>query len=110
MKLLSRPEELFLVSIWKLQDNAYAVTIRDQVNKITGKSWSFGATFITLERLVQKRYLISYLSEPTQKRGGRSKRMYELTREGIRALLDIKKLQENLWDNIPHLSLSSVKK
>ena len=110
MKLLSRPEELFLLAIWKLQDNAYAVTIRDQVNKITGKTWSFGATFITLERLVRKRYLTSYLSEPAQKRGGRRKRMYELTREGIRALLDIKKLQESIWDNIPRLSLSSAKK
>jgi PadR family transcriptional regulator PadR len=110
MKLLSRPEELFLLAIWKLQENAYAVTIRDQVNEITGKTWSFGATFVTLDRLVQKRYLTSYLSEPTQKRGGRSKRMYQLTREGIRALLDIKKLQESMWDDIPRLSLSAVKK
>ncbi len=110
MKLLSRPEELFLLAIWKLQDNAYAVTIRDQVNKITGKTWSFGATFVTLERLVQKRYLTSYLSEPTQKRGGRSKRMYQLTRVGIKALLDIKKLQESMWNDIPRLSISAVKK
>jgi PadR family transcriptional regulator PadR len=110
MKLLSRPEELFLLAIWKLQDSAYAVTIRDQVNKITGKTWSFGATFVTLERLVHKRYVTSYLSEPTQIRGGRSKRMYQLTREGIRALLDIKKLQESMWNDIPRLSLSAVKK
>jgi DNA-binding PadR family transcriptional regulator len=110
MKLLSRPEELFLLAIWRLQENAYAVTIRDQVNKITGKTWSFGATFVTLDRLVQKRYLTSYLSEPTQKRGGRSKRMYQLTREGVRALLDIKKLQESMWDDIPRLSMSAVKK
>jgi PadR family transcriptional regulator PadR len=110
MKLLSRPEELFLLAIWKLQDSAYAVTIRDQVNKLTGKTWSFGATFVTLNRLVQKRYLSSYLSEPMQKRGGRSKRMYQLTREGIRALLDIKKLQESMWDDIPRLSLSEAKK
>ncbi len=110
MKLLSRPEELFLLSIWKLQGNAYAVTIRDQVNKITGKTWSFGATFVTLDRLVQKRYLSSYLSEPTQKRGGRSKRMYQLTQVGIKALLDIKKLQESMWDDIPRLSLSAAKK
>jgi DNA-binding PadR family transcriptional regulator len=80
------------------------------VNKITGKTWSFGATFVTLERLVQKRYLTSSLSEPTQKRGGRSKRMYQLTRVGIKALLDIKKLQESMWDDIPRLSLSAVKK
>ena len=110
MKLLSRPEELFLLAIWKLQDNAYAVTIRDQVKRITGKTWSFGATFVTLERLVQKRYLTSFLSEPEQKRGGRSKRMYQLTREGIKALLDIKKLQESMWDDIPRLSLSAEKK
>ncbi|MBN1270656.1 MAG: helix-turn-helix transcriptional regulator [Candidatus Aminicenantes bacterium] len=110
MKLLSRPEELFLLAIWKLQDNAYAVTIRDQVNRITGKTWSFGATFVTLDRLVQKRYLTSYLSAPTQKRGGRSKRMYQLTREGVKALLDIKKLQESMWNDIPRLSLSEVKK
>jgi len=110
MKLLSRPEELFLLAIWKLQDSAYAVTIRDQVNKITGKTWSFGATFVTLERLVHKRYVTSYLSEPTQMRGGRRKRMYQLSREGIKALLDIKKLQESMWNDIPRLSLSAVKK
>jgi len=101
---------LFLLAIWKLQDNAYAVTIRDQVNKSTGKTWSFGATFVTLERLVQKRYLTSYLSESTQKRGGRRKRMYELTRVGIKALLDIKKLQDSIWDDIPRLTLSAAKK
>ncbi len=110
MKLLSRPEELFLLAIWRLQDNAYAVTIRDQVKKSTGKTWSFGATFVTLERLVQKRYLTSYLSESTQKRGGRRKRMYELTRVGIKALLDIKKLQDRIWDDIPQLTLSAAKK
>jgi DNA-binding PadR family transcriptional regulator len=109
MKLLSRPEELFLLAIWRLQKDAYAVTIREQVNKITGKTWSFGATFVTLDRLVKKRYLSSFLSEPTQKRGGRSKRMYQLTREGVQALLDIKKLQEIMWDDIPRLSLSAAK-
>ncbi len=86
------------------------MTIRDQVNKSTGKTWSFGTTFVTQERLVQKRYLTSYLSEPTQKRGGRRKRMYELTRVGIKALLDIKKLQDSIWDGIPRLTLSAAKK
>ena len=109
MKLLSRPEELFMLAIWRLQGNAYAVTIRETVNTLTGKSWSFGATFVTLDRLVKKRYLTSFLSEPTQKRGGRAKRMYQLTREGIKALLDIKKLEEKIWDDIPELSLSAVR-
>lgn len=108
MKLLSRPEELFMLAIWRLQDNAYAVTIRETVNDLTGKSWSFGATFVTLDRLTKKRYLTSFLSEPTQKRGGRAKRMYRLTREGIMALLDIRKLSESMWNDIPKLTLSAA--
>lgn len=107
MKLLSRPEEIFLLAIWKLQDDAYAVTIRDQVRKLTGKTWSFGAVFITLERLTNKRYLRSRLSSPTKKRGGRSKRLYSLTNEGKKALMEIRKLQESIWSDIPELSIRS---
>lgn len=107
MKLLSRPEEIFLLAIWKLQDNAYAVTIQDQVKKLTGKTWSFGAVFITLERLTNKKYLRSELSSPTKKRGGRSKRIYSLTGEGKKALIEIRKLQESIWVDIPELSIRS---
>jgi DNA-binding PadR family transcriptional regulator len=107
MKLLSRPEEIFLLAIWKLEGNAYAVTIRDQVKKLTGKTWSFGAVFITLERLTNKKYLKSQLSSPTNKRGGRSKRLYSLTNEGKKALIEIRRLQESIWADIPELSTRS---
>lgn len=109
MKLLSRPEEIFLLAIWKLQDNAYAVTIRDQVKKLTGKTWSFGAVFITLERLTNKKYLRSGLSSPTKKRGGRSKRLYSLTDEGRKVLIEIRKLQESIWADMPELSNESFR-
>ncbi|MGD9346446.1 MAG: helix-turn-helix transcriptional regulator [Candidatus Aminicenantes bacterium] len=107
MKLLSRPEEVFLLAIWKLQDNAYAVTIRDKVKELTGKTWSFGAVFITLERLTKKKYLRSKLSSPTKKRGGRSKRLYFLTSQGKEALIEIRNLQQSLWADIPELSTRS---
>ena len=103
MKLLSRPEEIFLLAIWKLQGNAYAVTIRDQVTKLTGKTWSFGAVFITLDRLTKKKYLKSRLSDPIKKRGGRSKRLYFLTDDGKKALIEIRNLQESMWTDIPEL-------
>ena len=103
MKLLSRPEEIFLLVIWKLQSNAYAVTIRDKLREMTGKTWSFGAVFITLERLTNKKYLKSRLSSPTKKRGGRSKRLYSLTDEGKKALIEIRELQESIWADIPEL-------
>lgn len=109
MKLLSRPEEIFLLAIWKLQGNAYAVTIQDQVRKMTGETWSFGAVFITLDRLAKKKFLDSRLSDPTKKRGGRSKRMYGLTHEGRKALIEIRKLQDSIWMDTPELSAKSTK-
>ena len=105
MKFLSRSEEMFLLAIWRLQDNAYGVTIRNNLQEVTGKTWAFGALFITLDRLVKKGFLISFLTEPTPERGGRSKRIYKLTAEGLGALKEIKKMQEILWDGIPELSM-----
>ena len=104
MKILSRSEELLLLSIWRLQDNAYGVTIRDQLKELTGKSWAFGALFVTLDRLVKKGLLDSYLADPTPQRGGRSKRIYSLTPQGLKALIEIKKLQDSAWADIPELT------
>ena len=110
MKFLSRSEEMFLLAIWRLQDNAYGVTIRNNLHEVTGKTWAFGALFITLDRLVKKGFLTSYLTEPTPERGGRSKRIYILTAEGLEALKEIKKMQEALWDGVPELSLGKIVK
>ena len=109
MKLLSRSEELLLLAIWRLQDNAYGVTIRQQIKEVTNKTWAFGALFVTLDRLVNKGLLESYLSEPTKERGGRSKRIYKLTPEGIKALTEIKKIEEAMWKDISSLSLENTK-
>lgn len=108
MKLLSRPEEIFLLAIWKLQGEAYAVTIREQVRRLTKKTWSFGAIFITLDRLTKKKYLKSQLSDPIKKRGGRSKRIYSLTNEGKKALIEIRNLQQSMWTDIPELSMKTL--
>jgi len=110
MKFLSRSEEMFLLAIWRLQANAYGVTIRNNLQEVTGKTWAFGALFITLDRLVKKGFLTSYLTEPTPERGGRSKRIYRLTADGLDALKEIKKMQETLWDGIPELSLEKIVK
>ena len=87
-KLLTRSEEMLLLAVLRLQDNAYAVTIRDQLKTVTGKTWAFGALFVSLDRLVKKGHLASALGEPTAERGGRRKRMYHLTPSGRQALLN----------------------
>ena len=105
MKLLTRSEEMLLLAVWRLQDQAYAVPIREQLYKVTGKTWAFGALFVSLDRLVKKGHLTSYLTEPTQKRGGRSKRIYQLTTDGRRALIAIRKVERQLWSGISEIAL-----
>jgi PadR family transcriptional regulator, regulatory protein PadR len=100
MKLLSRNEEIVLLAIWRLQENAYGVTIREQVSKVTNNDWSFGAIYVPLDKLTQKGYVNKSLSEPTTQRGGRSKCMYQLTSKGKTALKEIREVQEALWKDI----------
>jgi PadR family transcriptional regulator PadR len=97
MRLLSRSEEMVLLTIWKLQEEAYCVPIREHLNTITKKKWSFGSIYDPLERLERKGSLDSYLTEPTKERGGRSKRIYRLTNQGQKALIEIRKIQEAMW-------------
>ncbi len=105
MKLLSRSEELLLLAVWRLQDGAYAVSIREKLQEITGKTWSFGALFVSLDRLVKKDYLVSNLAEPTSQRGGRSKRMYRLAPAGAQALIEIRQIEQTMWAGITEWTL-----
>lgn len=107
MKLLTRLEELLLLAVWHLQDDAYTVTIHKYLEDAADESWAFGALFVSLDRLVKKGYLHTHLAEPTAERGGRSKRMYRLSDDGIRALIDIRTIQDNAWGE---LSISALKR
>jgi PadR family transcriptional regulator PadR len=100
MKFLTRQEEMVLLAVWKLQGNAYGVTIARKLTEMTGMRWLLNAVYLPLERLEKKKYLISSLSDPTSERGGRSKRLYKLTKEGIKALIEIRKVQESLWESL----------
>lgn len=104
MKLLSRSEEVLLLAIWRLQEEAYGVTIRNEVSKATGYAWSVGAIYAPLHRLEKKGYVRTRQGEPVAERGGRSKVYYELTPKGKQALLAIKRVQDALWVGIPALS------
>jgi DNA-binding PadR family transcriptional regulator len=100
MKLLSSHDEILLLAILKLGENAYGVTIRKEVSRATGKVWSIGAIYDPLYRLEQKGLVESTLSEPTQERGGRSKRLFCLTQEGKKQLAAHKAVRDKLWNGI----------
>lgn len=108
MKLLSRSEEIVLLSIWQLQDNAYGITIRELVNKKTGKDWSIGAIYAPLHRLEQKGLVSTMEGEPVAERGGRRKIYYVVTDKGKRAMAEVKKVHEAIWRDAPELGMENV--
>jgi DNA-binding PadR family transcriptional regulator len=105
MRLLAGSEEIFLLTILKLKDNAYGVTIRREVSSITGREWSIGAIYDPLYRLEKKSLVESRLSDPTRERGGRSKRMFSVTEKGLEALLAYKKIRDGLWQETQRLAV-----
>jgi PadR family transcriptional regulator PadR len=84
---LGQFEQLVLTAILSLGDNAYGVTIHRKVEELAQpKSVALGAVYVTLDRLEDKGYIKSWLSDPTPERGGRSKRHYQLLALGERVL------------------------
>ena len=108
MKYLSRNDEILLLSIWRLQDDAYGVTIRQDVLDRTGKRLTFGALWVSLDNLAKKGYVVKSLTDPTPTRGGRGKIYYRLTSDGVHALQQVRDLQHALWAGLPQLSLGST--
>lgn len=104
MKLLSRQDEIVLLTIWRLKEKAYGVRIREYLSKVTGKYWSIGSIYVPLDRLTEKGFIRPYQGEPEEKRGGRSKRFYEITQPGLRALEEIRRVQDTLWDGFPRFA------
>jgi len=103
MKLLSRIEEIILLSIWRLGDMAYGMAIRKEVINTTGKKWLLGAIYGPLGRLHKNGYVLTSQGEPTPERGGRSKVYYRLSREGVKALREIQRVNSVIWNDIEEL-------
>jgi PadR family transcriptional regulator, regulatory protein PadR len=90
-------EELVLLTIATLGEDAYGVSIKEDIENRTDRSLSIGALHSTITRLEEKGFIKSWLGDPTQERGGRRKRFFELTHEGKVALHHMKDLRDELW-------------
>ncbi len=108
MAFLTRTEELILLAVWNLQNNAYGAAIRDYLSQVSGHDWSIGAIYIPLDRLAHKGYVRSFKGDPTPQRGGRSKRFFKLTAEGVAALTRIRRVQDALWEGLPPLAFGGT--
>lgn len=106
---LTRAEEMILVTILKLCDNAYGVSIREQIHKDTGEMWSFASIYQPLDKLARKEFVRKIKGEPTAERGGKSKFYYEVTPEGKKALREIREAVDSVWAGVPKIALENGK-
>lgn len=79
-------EQLLLFALLRLEDDAYGVTIRREIERRTNRSVAVGAVYTALQRLEDRGLVTSRVGEPTPERGGRRKRYYRLEPEGAKAL------------------------
>jgi DNA-binding PadR family transcriptional regulator len=103
MLLLSRIEEIILLAIWKLKENAYGISIRQQIKKDTGTSWLSEAIYAPLNRLKKNGYVTTRKGNDIKEKGGRPRIYYKLTSTGMKRLADIQEVNKTLWNGIPEL-------
>jgi DNA-binding PadR family transcriptional regulator len=97
MKILTRKDEMVLLAILRLGDEASLVAMRELLIQETGQQWSVGNVFVSLEKLERAGSIRSRLGEPTGKRGGRAVKYYDVTAQGLAELRQTKEIQDGLW-------------
>ncbi len=97
-------EELVLTMVGILQDDAYGNAIVNEIKDRVGRESNLSAVHVTLYRLEDKGYVKSYMGGATNARGGRRKRIFQVTNAGLAMLLARKEQQVELWKLIPRLN------
>ena len=93
-------EELVLLTVAALQDQAYGVEIKRELETRLKESLSVGSIQSALKRMEEKGFLTSEFGEATQKRGGKRKRIYSATPYAHRVLAEMKEVRAGLWSSI----------
>jgi PadR family transcriptional regulator PadR len=93
-------EHIIVLALLRLEDRAYGVTVRQEIELRTKREVSIGAVYATLDRLEKKAYVKSYRGEPTPERGGRSKRFFRVTAKGITAANRTQRAFDSMADGL----------
>ena len=101
-------EEVILLLVGILDEEAYAMRIGEEFEQQTGRPVSIGAVHSTLNRIQDKGFLRSDMGAATAKRGGRRKRIYKITGEGQRALAAAKDFKMALWNQFPDFNINFI--
>jgi PadR family transcriptional regulator PadR len=98
--ILGEYEQLVLLGILRLGDEAYALPLRDSLSKIAGRPVARGALYRTLDRLAEKGLIHWDVEEEAPSRGGLPRRRFVVTRQGIAALRKSRRTLTALWDEL----------
>ena len=93
-------EQCLLLAIVHLGDEAYGVTIRQEIQGRTGRDVAIGALYTALDRLEKKGYVRSTMSDPTPQRGGRAKRYFTVTGTGAAVLRQARARFDRMWKGL----------
>ena len=93
-------EHIVLLAILRLEDTAYGVTIRSELAERAGREVAPGALYTTLDRLEDKGLVESRLGDPTAERGGRARRYYSVTTNGLRAIAAAQRALRSLMEGL----------
>ena len=96
-------EELVLLTVGILFEDAYSLAIMDELKSQTGRKIILSSVHKALVRLEEKGYLTSQMGGATETRGGRPKRLYSLTQSGVKVINQTKELRNNMWNQVPKI-------
>ena len=97
---LGEYELMVMLSVLQRRDDAYGVTIAQEMEERSGRSTSRGALYVTLKRLEEKGLLTSRLDRPAEQRGGRRRRYYRATTAGIAAVSEAREAMRSMWSGL----------
>jgi DNA-binding PadR family transcriptional regulator len=93
-------EQLVLLALLRLDNDAYGMEVREEIEKRTGREISYGAVYTTLDRLEQKGYVAHRLGEATPERGGRARKYFQALPEGREALRATQQALTVMWKGV----------
>ena len=108
MKELTKIEELLILAIWQLKDEAYGVKIRKHVSQILGKELSYGNLYSVLHQLSSKSYVLKTKSGLSQERGGKPRVYYRISKHGLKALAESREFYEKMLHHLPENALDVI--
>ena len=94
-------ELVVLLGLARIEDEAYGMTIQQEIHGVTGRDPSIPSVYVTLNRLEKKGYVASRTGDSSAERGGRAKKYYHLTEAGSHALEASQSMLRRLWDGVP---------